>query len=515
MSVRRHLGLPRTDDRILSKLTPVIRHKVLFLLTVLAVIAAAFAVSRLQTKTYSASATLLFRDPSTTPALLGQTNQSAAVDPTQQAATNLRLASLPRISRLVARQFPGTSAHAIQAETVVSPDGQSNVVDVTVTDPSPVHAARLATAYAGQAIDVRRQADQASLLQTLALVRASFNKLSPADRRASVGRQLQIEANQLSIRASLQTGQAELVQAGQIPTSPASVGTGVILVLGLLLGVTAAFGLTTLLDHTDRRIHTLDELAALIDSPIMGSVPRRLRADHDRDAFNTIKTNLRYMPENVVKSVLISSSEAAEGKTTIAWNLATAAAASGAPTLLIEADLRRPTIASDQGLQADAGLVDALAGLVRWQDAVVDLPVAGDSCLHLLLAGRVPPNPTALLTSDVWTAILAQASREYTLIVVDSAPIGLVPDAVPLAAACDATLIVAQLKRVRRDRLPALLSRLESIGVRGLGVVANYSRRSSGYAYNYTPQASSGVRGTLHHNPLNEQLEDNLNVRSG
>jgi polysaccharide biosynthesis transport protein len=497
---------PKSEVRLLNRLRPIGRRKFVFIGVIILCSLASFGISRLQSRTYSATALLLFRDTTTTPAFLG-TSQSLPLDPTQEAATDLQITSLPRISRLVAAQFR-LSEPFVAAETTVAPEGQSNVIGITVTDPSPKRAAGLATAYAAAAISVRRQADQASLFQTLKLVQTSFNQLGPRKRSTAYGRQLQSEASQLSVLASLQTGQAELIQAAQIPTSPSSLGAKVYVVFGFLIGLGLAYGLVTLLDLLDRRIHTVEDLTEAVAVPIMGFVPSGLRPEADRDAFNMIRTNLRYVPDRPVQSVLVTSTQPEEGKTTVAWNLATVAAEAGTATLLIEADLRRPSLVAFHGVAADTGLSDVLAGLTRWQDSVISCEFAGsDRTVDVLPAGPHPSNPTDLLASTAMITLLREVVEEYALIVIDSSPLGLVPDAVPVAAITDATLIIARLKRTRHDQLADLVNRLDDISVRVLGIVANYCERSGGYGYGYgygydqprhdvdAPRSSVGLEG--------------------
>jgi len=163
---------------------------------------------------------------------------------------------------------------------------------------------------------------------------------------------------------------------------------------------------------------------------------------------------------------MVASAAPGDGKTTVARHLAAAAARMGSRVLLLEADLRRPTIA----LQ-----LDIASGLV-----------AGSS---------LPPNPGELIESHAMESLLQQAKSKYDLIVVDTPPLTAVSDAFPLLGKVDGVIIVGRVGRNRRDIAQRLHETLTGAGAPLLGVVANgfKSGRLSGYGYSY--DYAAGVKG--------------------
>ncbi len=179
-----------------------------------------------QPKEYAATASLLFRnDTGVDQQLFGgnATQSQPSTDPTREAATNLELASLTTIAYQTATRFKhGLTGDDVAGKVKATPVGQSNVVSIVARDSDPALAADLANAFARQFIAFRRAADQSKLLETQQLVERELARLSRGQRDGPRGRQLATRADELRILASLQTGNAELVQSARVPTSPAS-----------------------------------------------------------------------------------------------------------------------------------------------------------------------------------------------------------------------------------------------------------------------------------------------------
>ena len=244
------------------------------------------------------------------------------------------------------------------------------------TDPEPDFAATLANTMARQYIEFRRAADRSKITDAVDLVRRQLNALSPERRAGTDGQSAAERIEELQLLASLQTGNAELVQPAQIPRTPSSPrplrNTFVALLLGLIAGVIFA----VLRDRIDRRLRHGNDAEAILERPILGSIPdsRSLRkpnpgsltlAGAEADAFRALRTNLRYFAiDDDVKSMLVTSSAPGDGKSTIARYLAATAAASNDRVVLLEADLRRPTLHSALPALAPTGLTDVLAGSV-------------------------------------------------------------------------------------------------------------------------------------------------------
>jgi receptor protein-tyrosine kinase len=216
--------------------------------------------------------------------------------------------------------------------------------------------------------------------------------------------------------------------------------------------------------------------------------------------FQLIRAHLRYFNvDRELRTLLVASPASGDGKTTVALHLAAAAAKMGSTVLLIEADLRHPTVAQQLDIHPGPGIADVLIGSVSlWkatQSIDLDQPsgISGQvPALDVLVAGApLPPNPSELIESDAMAAALRQASSTYELIVIDTPPLTAVSDAFPLLRKVDGVIIVGRIGGNPRDLAERLHHTLAGAGAPLLGVIANgfkVRRGSNGYGYDYTPQ---------------------------
>ncbi len=207
-----------------------------------------------------------------------------------------------------------------------------------------------------------------------------------------------------------------------------------------------------------------------------------------------LRANLRYFNvDRAVKSVLVTSAAPGDGKTTVAWNLALAAAGGGAKVIVLEADLRHPRFAAATiGIYRGKGLSTVLAGDVSLEDAVQHVPVPDDAngssprTMDVLFAGPLPPNPTDLLESERMQSLLEKVEGEYDLVIVDTPPTAVVPDAVPLVGRVGGVIVVGRIGKTNREALVSLRDQLQHLNAPTLGVVVNaIGRDAVGYGYGY------------------------------
>ena len=225
----------------------------------------------------------------------------------------------------------------------------------------------------------------------------------------------------------------------------------------------------------------------------------------EAEAFHLIRAHLRYFNiDKELRTLMVASAAPGDGKTTVARHLAGAAARMGSRVLLLEADLRRPTIAQQFDISSGPGVSDVLIGAVSLSEATqmvgLDLPGvdgAGGRSLDVLVAGSsLPPNPGELIESHAMESLLEQVKMKYGLIVVDTPPLTAVSDAFPLLRKVDGVIIVGRVGRNRRDVAQRLHETLTGAGAPLLGVVANGSKsgRLGGYGYGYSYDYASGVK---------------------
>lgn len=188
------------------------------------------------------------------------------------------------------------------------------------------------------------------------------------------------------------------------------------------------------------------------------------------EAYKTIRTNLVYaMSQSDKHSFVVSSSNQGEGKSTTSVNIAIAFSQLGSRVLLVDADLRMPTIYKKMKLSNSEGLTSILAGLGTFEEAVHKV----NTNLDVLTSGPIPPNPSELLSSVKMDSFLEMANNMYDYIIIDTPPANIVSDAVVLAPKTAGAVIVVHGKSTTHEQLDKTVSSLKFADVRLLGVVIN------------------------------------------
>lgn len=509
------------DSGDLERILTVLRRRAgLIVLCTLLTATAAVVFSLLQEKQYTATASLLFRDPGFSKTLFGGEGVSlTGTDATRQAATNVQLVGLGVISERTAESLGGDlTGDQVKSSIKVAAEGQSDVVTIKATDPDPQQAQAMANTFAQEFIDFRAEADRTKLLDAKKLAERQYNRLSEEERDGPRGAQLSRGAERLGILASLQTGNAELVQSAEVPSSPSSPQPRRNGVLGFIVGLMLGVGLAFLFERLNRRLRDPEEAQEAYGLPVLGTIPESKAIAEsnegisvptlpfgETEAFRMLRASLRYFDvDEGIKTVLITSATAQEGKSTVAWNLANAAATSGR-VLLLETDLRNPSLSRQHGISTGPGLAEVLTHQVELADAIQTPPASqpsetdGDTphSLDVIVGGTVPPHPATLLESQSLVDLISSLRSRYDLVIVDTAPIGVVADSFPLLKLVDGVLLVARMGRTSRESARSTAKTLRQLNAPLLGVVTNglkIGRRGKygyGYGYGYASTLSS------------------------
>ena len=301
-------------------------------------------------------------------------------------------------------------------------------------------------------------------------------------------------------------GNARVVDPARIPNSPYRPDEmriiGIWSFFGLVIGVLGAI-VREQLDNTFKTPEQVEELTQL---PVLGlmpllnekklartnrgaetdGVPERHFVNFPKSPFsesiNHIRTGILYSNiDNPPVTILVSSSLQEEGKTTLATNLALSFGQLDR-TLLIDADLRKPRVAQVTGVGPSLGLVEFVAGRAAFKDCIV----TDSNCenLSILRSGVLPPNPLELLSSKRAENALQQLRRHYARIIIDTAPILPVSDAIVLGHVVDALVLIIQADRTGRSTVFDMLRRLRGANIKPLGtVLSKVNRRKSPYYY--------------------------------
>lgn len=277
-------------------------------------------------------------------------------------------------------------------------------------------------------------------------------------------------------------------QNAVLPGAPESPDRFKYLAAGAAAGLLIALAVAWLRDRNDSRIRTADDIAEAVDLPLLGTLPdvKELgRAKNGtlpdpktfgaREAIRKLRTNLRYVDVDAPPhSIVVTSSAPGEGKSIVAGNLARVMARAGQPTLLIDADLRRPMVADQFGVDGAVGLSQLLAASVSLEDAVQP---SSTQLLSLLPAGQVPPNPSELLGSRRMKELIEELSRSY-FVIIDAPPVLAVTDAQLLARHADGAILVAVPGQTRSFGLTRSVEAIRGVSAKVYGVVMNRASSS-------------------------------------
>src|SRR5258705_9278226 len=335
-----------------------------------------------------------------------------------------------------------------------------------------------------------------------------------------------------SVSASLKASNIRIVDSAEPPAKPVKpnipLNLGVAAILGLGLGICAAFfqerlddtlkgtddvervlGLAAVglipavsqLNGNHHGMHKLLENSKALSRKENGNGRRPAAAWHGIDAegpphtalveaFRSLRTSiLLSSADRPPSTLLVSSTQPGEGKTTIASNLAIALAQVGQRVLLVDADLRSPSLHRLFGTQENLGLVSCLAGHQDWRTVVRP---SGSPGLDILFCGPIPPNPSELLSSRSMGALIRSAREQYEFIILDSAPMLALADSRILATQVSGVLLVVKNATIPREQVKQTLSAIRSVGANVVGVGLNgVDLHTIGY-YNYTADGLPG-----------------------
>jgi len=271
------------------------------------------------------------------------------------------------------------------------------------------------------------------------------------------------------------------------------------LILGIFGGTAIAFGL----EYVDVTVKSREDIERVIGVPLLGVVPeiaeldlKALPSDVDRHLFvsarprssvaeclRSIRTNVLFrLPQKPVRTLLITSAAPREGKSFTSSNLSTIIAMSDSRVLLIDADLRRPSLHKRFGLTNDIGLSAVFQDEATVEQVVQRTHIEG---LDVITAGPPPPNPGELLGSGEMQRALGHV-RGYDFIIIDSPPVNVVADPLVLSAYVDGVLVVVEANRTSRNMVRQAGARLREMDAPVLGAVVNkLNMQTAGYGYNY------------------------------
>ncbi len=313
-----------------------------------------------------------------------------------------------------------------------------------------------------------------------------------------------LQTNYAALLASSERGATNtlsIIEQASLPAWPVGPQKGIMVLLTTVIGAVLAAGGAYLIEFLDDTLKDPDEFTRVAPYPIIGYIAEVRESENDAtyvakkprsvvaEAYRTLRANLEFAAvDKPLKTILVTSTGVAEGKTSVAINLAVVMAQGGKKVILIDADLRRPSIFRRLGLSNNKGLSDLFRGQLELEEAYTPWEIEK---IRIIMSGPPPPNPADLLGSKRMDNILERLKQEADIIILDGPPF-LVADAGILASKVDGALLVFRHGYTRREVARNVSKQLARIGANVIGIAINRVPRSGISLYGNYGYGSEG-----------------------
>lgn len=480
--------------------------------------AIALALSLTATPSYTATSSVVFRDVAADLPLLGG-QVTPELSAAERAARNRDLIEANALAAAAKRRLDtDVSAEALSNAVRARVGVETSFVFVEARWPDPEFAAAIANAFAETAVVRTTRQEEARLDRAIKGLSERFRELGD---ESLLGQFTLSQLSQLEALRGL-SDPAQVTEQAEVPASPTSPRTTRNTILGVLVGL--GFGLLAAFarDTLDRRIHSPHDAYEEMGLPVLGRIgssalgsvglaenSQRFVSPMDLESFRVLRTNLAFFSdESPPRTILVTSGLAEEGKSTVAASLASAAAAAGQRTLLVDCDLRRPTLAQRLNLAPEPGLAEYLAGAAQPESVLqvktLDLAAAdangsrpsgperegqggnpGSASFVFVAAGKPPGQPAELLSSERCGDFFRKVRRAYDLVVIDSSPMLVSVDPLNLVPLVDVVLVCIRVPKSTREQIHAVKSALSRLPERPGGIVVTGLTAGSADEYAY------------------------------
>jgi len=385
-------------------------------------------------------------------------------------------------------------AQLTQAERAVKTEPRQVIAGVQ-TGPNPVYQAltQQAATLEGQIASAQSQAtavagQRRSMQPRLDRLPEETRRIGELQRSAKSAQDvydaLQRKYQDATISKNTALSDVTITQAADptVYTSKPSIGLN--LAIGILVGLALALGTVFTVEFFDDRFRTENDVISRLGLPVLAAIPnlddRAMLKNADwvkplsAEAFYQLVAALRYSSSTPPRVITFTSPDQGDGKSTVAVNTAISLALMKARVLVIDADLRRPSVHTKLAIPNESGLSDVLVGVTRLEDAIKPTDHAGVS---VLTSGHSAPNPVGLLQSSGFDTLLERVRADYDFVVVDGPALRSIVDGVVLGIKTDGTVLVINSQKSDSRAVQSALSKLRSVGsVNLIGVVLNGTR---------------------------------------
>jgi len=317
--------------------------------------------------------------------------------------------------------------------------------------------------------------------------------------------------SEMQLWEQTQSGVARVIDHGSTSSSPIKPKKPLIFSFGMVFGLFVSVGFVFVRESTTVEINSIEKLRKK-GFPLLAVIPDMTGYIKDNfegretvrmkgrtvdtglvmvldsispisESFRRLQANVIYsQPDNTFKTLIVTSSNKSEGKTTLSTNLAVALAESGRKVCIIDCDFRRPRVHSVFGSNQQPGVIEVLFDGKKWQDVIQDTIIPN---VQVLTVGKRPPNPAEIIRSHKLHDLIDALKAHYDHVLIDSAPFGIISDAAPLIKLADGVILAVRFNQASESELDLTIENLQKVKANVLGVVmtAFDHKKSSGYYY--------------------------------
>jgi capsular exopolysaccharide synthesis family protein len=474
-------------------------HRLLVAAITLLALAAAIGWLAHRSPQYQASAEILVNPlPQDNQTFIGIPDvlRDSPSDPTRTLQTAATFVDSPLAAQLAAKRVDhGYTLDSVQSAVSVDPQGQSNILAVSAKTDNAKISAQLANEFANAALQIRGQQLRGEIQAQLSQLQSRLRGVPANDpvTRGTIAAQI----NQLEAANNGKDPSLSLLQTARVPTSAVGAPPWLVIALSLLAGFMLAMGTALLMELLDRHVRDTEELLAIYPLPILARIPklpRRLARGAQeisplqmppavREGFRTLLVQLEQRPEPH-RTLMVTSPTSRDGKTTSAINLAFALVGAGHKVILIDFDLRKPDVGPALGAKAERGLISLLAEDTKLADLLV--PAAQLPPLKVVPAGTEGDIVLLEALTRRLPDLLKEAEQLADYVILDTAPLGEVSDALRIADQVDGIIVVTRPGHTNRTNFELMRDLLEQTGQTPLGylVIGSMGGATSAY-YTY------------------------------
>ncbi|HLX70224.1 MAG TPA: polysaccharide biosynthesis tyrosine autokinase, partial [Verrucomicrobiae bacterium] len=288
------------------------------------------------------------------------------------------------------------------------------------------------------------------------------------------------------------------------------------ILLGVVFGLVVGVGLAFFIEYLDTSVKTIDDVERTLQAPVLGVIPQNIGLIMDEgaesphaEAYRVLRTNILFSrKDEKLNTIVVVSAGAGEGKSTTAFNLATIFAQNGSRVLVVDSDLRRPTLHRMINVSNNIGLTNYLLKQNTLDEVIQITKVP---TLHLMASGKLPSSSLGILSSSQMKDLISELKQRYDFVFFDSPPIMGVSDASILASEVDMTLQVIQYRRYPQPMNIRAKQMIEKVGGNLVGIVLNNINMSQDESYYYY----SGYYHDYYYSKNNDQAESEAAPKDG